>query len=240
LPIRKKEDGKGGGVLEEVSILFTIPYINLHITEMTVMMWIIMGIIILWAFLATRNMQLVPKGVQASGEVFVDAINNFVKDSMPHKWKSYAPYIGTVVLFLGLMNTCGMFFLRLGEHTIIKPPTRNFAIPVAMAVMTILIVIGSGIKVKGIKGFIKSLFEPMWFLFPFNLLEFIIKPLSLSMRLFGNILGAFILMEMIINGLPLIFPAIASLYFDLFDGLLQAFIFMFLTTLYIAEEVEEE
>ena len=60
------------------------------------------------------------------------------------------------------------------------------------------------------------------------------------MRLFGNILGAFILMEMIINGLPLIFPAIASLYFDLFDGLLQAFIFMFLTTLYIAEEVEEE
>ena len=53
------------------------------------------------------------------------------------------------------------------------------------------------------------------------------------MRLFGNILGAYILMEMIINGLPLIFPAIASLYFDLFDGLLQAFIFMFLTTLYI-------
>ena len=77
-------------------------------------------------------------------------------------------------------------------------------------------------------------------MFPFKVLEFFIKPLSLCLRLYGNIFGAYIIMEMIFANLPLVLPAVACMYFDLFDGILQAFVFMLLTTLYISEEVEVE
>ena len=71
-------------------------------------------------------------------------------------------------------------------------------------------------------------------------MELGIKPLSLCMRLFGNVLGAFIIMEMIIHVIPAVVPLAASAYFDIFDGLLQAYVFCFLSSLYIHEAIEEE
>jgi len=91
---------------------------------------------------------------------------------------------------------------------------------------------------KGPIGWVKSFFKPVPFMLPFNLLEYVTKPLSLCLRLFGNILGAFIIMEIITIILPVFLPPIAGLYFDLFDGLIQAMVFVFLSTLYISEAVE--
>jgi F-type H+-transporting ATPase subunit a len=73
---------------------------------------------------------------------------------------------------------------------------------------------------------------------PFNLLEYGIRPLSLSLRLFGNILGAFVLMRLIEMVMPVFLPPIFGLYFDLFDGIIQAVIFTYLSTVYIAEAIE--
>ena len=227
--------------MEEVAVLakipVTIPFteisFNIVITELIVTSWIIMAVIILWAFLSTRNMKLVPSKLQLSAEFVVDTINGFVKGIVGHKWKSYTPYLGTLALYLALSNTLGALFFA-------KPPTRDFSIPVALAIMTICVVIGASIKARGFGGFIKKLFKPLPFLFPINLLEYLIKPLSLCMRLFGNIFGAYILMHMIIGAFPVGAPSVACLYFDLFDGGLQAFVFVFLSTLYIAEEVEVE
>ena len=73
---------------------------------------------------------------------------------------------------------------------------------------------------------------------PINILEVFIRPLSLCMRLFGNVLGAFVIMELVELVIPVGVPAILSLYFDFFDGLIQAYVFVFLTSLYIAEAVE--
>jgi F-type H+-transporting ATPase subunit a len=218
---------------EGLKIIFTIPGLNIPVTEVIVMSWVVMIVIVIWAAIATRKLKEIPTGVQSSAEMVVETINGFTKNIIGHNWESFAPYIGTLGLYLALANTCGALFLA-------KPPTRDFSIPLALAIMTILIVIGASIKYKGIKGFLKSFFEPLWFLFPFNLMEYIIKPLSLSMRLFGNIFGAYTLMHMIIKGLPWAMPAIACLYFDLFDGGLQAFIFVFLTSLYISEAIEVE
>ena len=75
---------------------------------------------------------------------------------------------------------------------------------------------------------------------PFNILELVIKPLSLCMRLFGNVLGAFVIMELIKAVVPLIVPLPFSFYFDIFDGLLQAYVFVFLTALYISEAMDTE
>ena len=227
-------------MVEEVAVLAKIPVsipftdisFNIVITEVIVTSWIIMAGLILWAFLATRKMKLVPTGLQNSAEIVVETVNNFVKGLMgEHHYRAFAPYIGTLGLYLVFSNTIGALFFM-------KPPTREFAIPVALAIMTIVLVIGAGLKYKGVKGWFKGLFEPMPIMFPFNLLEYIIKQLSLCMRLFGNILGAYILMHMLIH-VPVV-PSIVCFYFDLFDGGLQAFVFTLLTTLYIAEAIECE
>ena len=91
---------------------------------------------------------------------------------------------------------------------------------------------------KGVKGFLKSFAEPIPLMLPMNILEIFIRPLSLCMRLFGNILGAFVIMELIKIVAPLLVPVPLSLYFDLFDGFIQAYVFVFLTSLFIKETIE--
>ncbi len=224
-----------------ISTVFTIPYLNLPVTNAVVMSWIAMIIIIVWAFCATRNMKNVPGKLQNTAEIVVEFINNFSSGFMNKlDVKTFAPYVGTVFLFLAIANTIGALFMGELTNGIIAPPARSLGIAVALALMTIVIAVGAGIWKKGLKGFLKSFLEPLPFLLPFNLLELITKPLSLSMRLFGNILGAYILMELLVASTHIIFPSIACLYFDLFDGGLQAFVFTFLTVLYISEEVNEE
>jgi F-type H+-transporting ATPase subunit a len=90
----------------------------------------------------------------------------------------------------------------------------------------------------GLKGFWDSLIDPMPAMLPFKILDYLIKPLSLSMRLFGNIFGAFILMEFIYLVVPIIIPGILGIWFDIFDGILQAVIFTYLSTSYIGEILE--
>lgn len=225
---------------DHVEVVFTIPGINIPITNVVIMTWIAMALIIVWAFASTRKLNLVPKGLQNFAEFVVEALNSFVKNLMPHNWRTYAPYIGAVGLFLAIANTIGALFMTELTHGVVSPITRTLAVPAALAIMTITIVIVSGIMHHGIIGFIKNLFKPVAIMFPFKVLEFFIKPLSLCLRLYGNIFGAYIIMELIFKNLSFVLPAVACLYFDLFDGILQAFIFILLTTLYISEEVEDE
>lgn len=225
---------------DHVEVVFNIPGLNIPITNVVVMSWVAMAIIVISAFLATKKLKLVPKGGQNIAEFVVETVNNFVKGIMPTRWKTYAAYIGTVGIFLAIANTLGALFMTELSHGVISPITRTLAVPAAFAIMTIVIAIASGIKYHGLLGFFKSLFKPTPIMFPFKLLEFIIKPLSLCLRLYGNIFGAYIVMEMILMNLPFVFPAVACVYFDLFDGLLQAFVFVLLTSLYISEEVESE
>lgn len=223
-----------------IRVIWNIPGLDIPVTNVVVMSWIGMAIIIVWALVSTRKLKLVPVGLQNTAEIFVETLTNFSENIIGHAGRKFAPYLGTVALFLAFANTLGALFMSELTGGLVAPTTRGLAIPVALAVMTILVVIGAGIQKKGIVGFIKSLFKPVAFLFPFKVLEFFIKPLSLSMRLYGNILGAYVLMEMILHAVPVVLPSIACLYFDLFDGLLQVFVFVLLTSLYIAEEVEDE
>ena len=109
-----------------------------------------------------------------------------------------------------------------------------------MAIMSILIVEFAGIRAKGGKGWLKGFAEPIWIVAPINLLEVFTRPLSLCMRLFGNVLGSYVVMELIKLVVPAVLPAVFSCYFDIFDGLIQAFVFVFLTSLYIGEATAVE
>lgn len=225
-----------------VEVIFHIPFLNIPVSNVVIMSWIAMLVIIVWAYLATRKMQMVPKGLQNTAELVVEAVGKFAHNIIGHDSKHFVSYLGTLGLFLAIVNMIGALFMTELTNGIVGPATRHVGVAAALAVMTIVIATGAGFWKKGFVGFFKSLFKPLPIMFPFKVLDLFIKPLSLCMRLYGNIFAAFILMEMIFTNEALRWglPAIVCLYFDLFDGGLQAFVFVLLTALYISEEVETE
>ena len=136
----------------------------------------------------------------------------------------------TVALFLAVSNLIGLLGF--------KPPTKDMNVTAALAIMSIFLIEYAGFHKKGAKGFLKSFAEPVPVVLPINILEIFIKPVSLCMRLFGNILGSFVVMELIKCIVPVIVPVPFSCYFDIFDGLIQAYVFVFLTALFISESIE--
>ena len=146
------------------------------------------------------------------------------------KGKDYIPYLATVIIYIGIANLIGLLGF--------KPPTKDMNVTAALAVMSIVLIEVAGIRAKGTKRWLKSFAEPMPVILPINILEIFIKPLSLCMRLFGNVLGSFVIMELLKMVVPAIVPAVFSCYFDIFDGLIQAYVFVFLTGLFIKEATE--
>ncbi|MGI5882022.1 MAG: F0F1 ATP synthase subunit A [Dethiobacteria bacterium] len=227
---------------------------KIPVADTVVVMWIIMAFLIITAFLLTRQMKPVPRGKQNLVEVIVGFFNSFSRDVVGHHWRVFAPYVGTVALFLAFANTISLFnFIPGGDYlykvtglnffqhipdNFLKPPTRNINIPASLAVLTMGVCIFEGIAIKKPKNWLRSFFEPSPIVFPFKVFDYFIRPASLTLRLFGNILGAFIVMELLYLTLPALLPAPLSIYFDIFDGFLQAYIFVFLSLFYMAEAVE--
>lgn len=136
----------------------------------------------------------------------------------------------TVVLYIGIANIIGLCGF--------KSPTKDLNVTVALAVMSIVLIEYSGIHAKGSKKWLKSFAEPIAIVAPINVLELFIRPLSLSMRLFGNVLGSFVVMELLKIVMPILLPIPFSIYFDIFDGFIQAYVFVFLTALFMKEKME--
>ena len=237
----EKEMSLGERLIEAMNPhkVFTIPVLNIPVTDVVVTMWIIMAVLIFLAIFLTRRLTAVPGKKQNIAEIIVEFINNICKDAIgDHHWKPFAPFLGTVMLFLIFANTVSIFNVIPGEGFKLRPPTRNINVTACLALISISVVIYAGIRFKKPGGWLKSFVEPIPMMLPFKVLDYGIKPLSLALRLFGNILGAFIVMELIYAAMPPVIPAALSIYFDLFDGILQAYVFMFLTSLYIAEVIE--
>jgi F-type H+-transporting ATPase subunit a len=235
--------------LEEFRIIFSIPLpggVSIGINETILISWIVMAILIIAAFCLTRKLREIPRGAQIFLEAAVEFLNNFSRDHFGRRAKVYGPYIGTVFLFLltaniiPVLSPMSLPVFGIEPPFTIKPPTRDINLTAALAIVSILLVLFGGLRARGIGGWCKNLLKPVPMMLPFNLLEYIIRPVSLCLRLFGNILGGFIIMLLIEQALPIpaVLPALASLYFDLFDGLIQAVVFTFLTTLFVAEAVE--
>ena len=164
-------------------------------------------------------------------ETAVEGVYGFFEDTMGGVGKEYIPYLSTVVLYIGVSNLIGLIGF--------KPPTKDLNVTAALAVMSIILIEVAGIRKKGGRGWLKSFAEPVPIILPINILEVFIRPLSLCMRLFGNVLGAFVVMELIKMLIPVVVPVAFSCYFDIFDGLIQAYVFVFLTALFVKEAVEE-
>lgn len=202
------------------------------VRESVVITWGIMLAVVLFCIFLTRNMQVRNIGKrQLIAETIVTKLENFVSGMVGEEGKRYVPYLATVLVFIGISNMMGIFGM--------KPPTKDMNVTVALSVLSIILIEYAGWHKRGFKGWLKSFAEPVAVVAPIKVLELVIRPLSLCMRLFGNVLGAFVIMEMIKIIIPVAVPVPFSLYFDIFDGLIQAYVFVFLTSLFIKEAIEE-
>ncbi len=216
----------------EIKTAFTIPLFGgIDVNQSVVVTWCIMALLVVVALIMTSGMKVRNPGKkQIMIESFVVWIQNLTGDMLGEEAKEYVPYISTILIYLGISNVVGIFN--------ISPPTRDLRVTVALALMSIVLIEAAAFKKKGPKRFLKSFAEPMAVVAPMNILELGIKPLSLCMRLFGNVFAAFVIMELVKMAVPIVLPAALCLYFDLFDGLIQAYVFVFLTSLYIKEAIE--
>jgi F-type H+-transporting ATPase subunit a len=200
--------------------------------------WIIMAVLIILSLVFTRKLSADKPGkLQVIVELLFDTVKNICKESIGPHYKAYLPYLGTLILYIGLSNIISVFNFIPGVE--LYPPTKDINVTAALAIISILVVIYSGFRRKGFIGWLKSLADPMPLMIPFKLMEYGTKPLSLCLRLFGNVVAGFIIMELLLTVAPYVGAPISA-YFDLFDGILQAYIFVYLTAIYIGEAVETE
>ena len=218
----------------ECETVFTIPIGDgIAVSESVVVTWIIMAVLILVCFLLTRRLRV--RNIsrrQAVVETIVVKLTDITTGMVGERGRGITPYLVTVLIYITFANICGIFGF--------KSPTKDLNVTIALAVMSIVLVQAAGIHYLGFKGWLKSFTQPVPVVTPFNILDLFTRPLSLCMRLFGNVLGAFVIMKLLEAVVPVVLPAVFSVYFDLFDGILQAYVFVFLTSLYIKEAIEEE
>lgn len=209
---------------------FNLFGIEFPITETIVNTWIIMAVIIILAYLGTRKFKMVPSGVQNVTELVVDGIYNLVRTTMGEKNMKFAPYIGTLAIFLAFANLSGLFTLR--------PPTADLNTTFALALITFALIHAGGIGTKGLGKYLRGYTQPFFLLLPINLIGELATPISLAFRLFGNVLGGVIIMSLLYGALGWVsilpIPAIFHIYFDLFSGLIQTFIFIMLTMVFVS------
>jgi len=202
--------------------------------------WFVIGVLLLAAYLATRNIERVPKGMQNFMEYALEFIRNLAKDQIGEKdYRRWVPFVGTLFLFIFVSNWSGALIpwklikLPAGE---LAAPTSDINTTIALALLTSLAYFYGGISKKGL-GYFAGYAQPVSFMVPFKIIEDFTKPLSLSFRLFGNILADELVVGVLVLLVPLFIP-LPLMVLGLFLSAVQALIFATLAANYIGEAVE--
>ena len=209
--------------------------------------WLVMGILILLAWLAGRNLQRKPGRFQVVVELIGSFFDGLCRDTLGSRGRKYVAYVGTLFLFIWLSNLIGIV-------PFCEEPTRDLNTPVSLAVVAIAVAQISAVRVNGLKAWLMEFCEPafrikgVWipnvFMLPLNIVGEAGKAISLPFRLFGNIFGGAVIILVISSlvqhiGLPLLL----NMFFGMFVGTIQAFVFTMLSLTYVAVAIggdEEE
>lgn len=213
--------------------------ITVHITTTHVAMWIVAIFIMLLAVIARIGINKVnaldvPGTYQNIVELCVEKLGSMVDASMGPQAKRFVNYITSLFIFIIFCNLSGLMGLR--------PPTADYGVTLPLGLITFGMVHYCGVKKNKVKHF-TNLAQPFALLLPINLIGEFAVPLSLSLRLFGNIMSGTVLMGLIYGLLPIFVklgvPAVLHVYFDAFSGCIQAYVFSMLTMVYVNDKIAD-
>ncbi len=213
---------------------------NIH-GQVLLTSWFVIGLLVIVSVLATRKVQMVPSGVQNLMEYALEFIRDLAKAQIGEKeYRPWVPFIGTLFLFIFVCNWSGalipwkLIHLPEGE---LAAPTSDINTTIALALLTSLAYFYAGFRKKGL-GYFGNYVQPVAFMIPFKIIEDFTKPLSLSFRLFGNILADELVVAVLVFLVPLFVP-LPVMALGLFTSAIQALIFATLAAAYIGEAMEE-
>ncbi|CBN57629.1 MULTISPECIES: F0F1 ATP synthase subunit A [Kamptonema] len=202
--------------------------------------WIVIGLLLVASIAATRNIQRVPSGMQNFMEYAFEFVRDLAKNQLGEKeYRPWVPFIGTLFLFIFVSNWSGALvpwkLIKLPEGEL-AAPTNDINTTVALALLTSLAYFYAGFSRRGL-GYFKKYIEPTPVLLPIAILEDFTKPLSLSFRLFGNILADELVVAVLVLLVPLFVP-LPVMLLGLFTSAIQALVFATLAGAYIHEAME--
>ncbi len=207
--------------------------------------WLVMGLILVAAFLLTRGLSAIPSRKQTAVEGLMEFCQSIVRDQVGSQTAKYLPYIGSLFIFILVSNWLSMlpwqawegfhlpWVVGHGYHA----PTGDINTTAGLALLSFGSYFFFGIQKKGL-GYFKHYVRPMPWLLPFNVLEDLTRPLSLALRLFANVTAGHVVIAVLLMLVPVLVP-IPIMGLDLFIGAIQAYIFAVLSASYIGAAVQE-
>jgi len=208
------------------------------ITTTHVSLLIVLLCIMLFGFIAGRKMkhaQDIPEGFQNVVEIIVEKLDGMVDGTMGKNGAGFRNYIGTIFIFILVSNLSGLLGLR--------PPTADYGTTLPLGVMTFTLIFFNKIKYQKVSGFIKGLCDPWVFWAPINVIGDLAVPVSISLRLFANILSGTVMMALVyglLSKIAYVWPAALHVYLDMFSGAIQTYVFCMLTMTYIADAMNTD
>jgi F-type H+-transporting ATPase subunit a len=202
----------------------------LQVTSTVVNTWIIMGIVSLIVILLGKRLRVRPARWQNALEWVVEAIDNLIRDMIPNNPRIFLPIVGALAVFIGAANLGGLI-------PGLRSPTADINTPLALAIVVFFSVHYYGIRQKGLVGHLRHYVEPIFILLPIEVASELARTLSLTFRLFGNILGEEIVIAVLFLILPYFIP-VPMMLFSIFTSLIQAYVFAMLTVVYLSGAVQ--
>lgn len=208
------------------------------ITTTHVCLLIIMLVLIGFAIAANRAMKRaseVPGFFQNIVEMVVEKLDGMISNVMGRNAVKFANYIGTIFIFILICNISGLFGLR--------PPTADYGVTLPLGLLAFTLIFFNKLKYQKVSGFLKGLCEPWPIWAPINIIGDVAVPISLSLRLFANVLSGTVMMALVyglLKWFAVIWPAALHVYFDLFSGAIQTYVFCMLTMTYISDAIGDK
>lgn len=196
------------------------------------MTWVVMAFIIGTVFLVSRRIRWIPRGWQNVLEMTVEFIENNVKDSLGKRGVKYSYFFGSLFLFILISNMLGLV-------PGFASPTRDVSVTMGLAVLVVIWMQYIGIKENGFLKYLQHFFSPTPIFLPIHLMDLITRPLTLALRLFGNIFAGEILVEKLTETFYLVVPSV-WLLMSVVIGAIQAYIFTVLSLAYTGLNLDEE
>ncbi len=226
--------------MEESNVLFSLG--PLQVTGTVVSMWAIILVLALVSWLATRRLKEVPGPLQSLAELAIEKLQSFFADTLGQEhMRRYFPVFATFFIFIIVSNYSGLL-PGVGHVRGMALPTASLSVTAGLGIVAFFTTHVIGVRERGLRRYAVSFAKPLYLcvlMLPLNLIEQLIRPMSLALRLYGNMYGEETVTEQLYEILPIGAPLIMQSLSLLFC-LLQALVFTMLLSIYVSEAVEEE